>query len=114
MLTPSEISLKYSRMQVATSAPRIISMLHSRCATLIKQSIKKQMTDRKLLDNAQNILAQLESSLIVDDDLSKSLFYLYDYCYQQLESGTPEDLRRALNVFIPIDEAFRILTKSKT
>jgi flagellin-specific chaperone FliS len=101
-------------MQVATSAPRILSMLHSRCVTLIKQTLRNKAVGKKSLVDAQNILAQLESSLIIDDDLSKSLFYLYDYCYCRLESGNPDDLRRVLNVLEPLDEAFRVLAKNRS
>ena len=85
-----DIANQYARMQIATSAgPKIVCMLHQRCVTLIQQSLSSTAPSRPVLDKAQNILAQLERALNVNDDLSQSLFYLYDFCYCSLEKTDP-------------------------
>lgn len=109
----SEVAARYKRTQIQTAAaPRIICMLHNRCANLIQKAIDSgDKPDRKIITQAQNILAQLERSLIIEDDLSKSLFYLYDYCYCRIESGETDKLKSALSVISPIKDAFEQLLK---
>jgi len=85
----SKAALEYARTQLRTAThPRIIWMMHSKAALWIRQSEMFEMPFRRnFLSRAQNVLAELESSLQVTDELSKGLFYLYDYCYILLETS---------------------------
>jgi flagellin-specific chaperone FliS len=100
-------------MQLRTAThPRIVWMMHSRAALWIRQSALFEMPHRRnLLARAQNLLAELESSLKVTDDLSRGLFYLYDYCYLLLETNDPRDHLLALRVMSILGDAFGILLK---
>jgi flagellin-specific chaperone FliS len=87
-------------------------MLHEKCEQLIRQTITRDdHNSRSNLDHAQNIIAQLERSLADGDQVSKSLYLLYDYCYCSLESGTPDDSRKALQVITTLRETFNRLNK---
>jgi flagellin-specific chaperone FliS len=67
-----------------------------------------QSTDNAQLsiNQAQNIIAQLERSLKVDDQLSRSLYLLYDYCYCQLEKDRVDEWRKALLIMSNLRDTF--------
>ncbi len=101
----------YARMQIQTaSRQKKICMLHDRCCELIMSASSRSVGDRRVhLNKAQNILARLQSALRIEDDVSQSLFYLYDYAYVLLERGAPEDVSHALDVVEPLRQTFREL-----
>lgn len=103
----------YTRIQVQTAThARVICMLHEKCEQLIRLAISSEVQDRRLqLDHAQNIIAQLERSLVNSDQVSKSLYLLYDYCYCSLESGVSSDCVKALGVIASLRDIFNFLNK---
>lgn len=113
MFTTADKSKYYAKMQIDTSAkPRLICMLHEKCVQLIRQHLDgTHGNSLALLVNAQNILAQLERSLKQTDDVSEGLFYLYDYCYCQIEKSDTASLNAALKIMISIRDTFEQLGK---
>lgn len=102
----------YARMQIETSTkPRLVCMLHDRCVQLIRQSMEDKQINNLLLVNAQNILAQLERSLKRTDDVSEGLFYLYDFCYCNLEKADTQSLETALEIMTGLRDTFDLLVK---
>ena len=103
----------YSRIQVQTAThARVICMLHEKCEQLIRQAISGDDPGNRLqLDRAQNIIVQLERSLTDVDQVSRSLYLLYDYCYCSLESGDSSDCRKALQVIAALRDTFNLLNK---
>ncbi len=113
MTRRADIAGRYALMQLRTAThPRIVWMMHSRATLWIRQSALFDMPHcRNLLARAQNLLAELESSLRVSDDLSQGLFYLYDYCYLLLETNEPKDHLLAVRVLSILGDAFGLLLK---
>jgi flagellar biosynthetic protein FliS len=103
----------YSRIQVQTANhARVICMLHEKCEQLIRLAISSDdQTSRLQLDHAQNIIVQLERALYDGDQVSRSLYLLYDYCYCSLESGVASDSRKALQVITSLRDIFNLLNK---
>jgi flagellar biosynthetic protein FliS len=103
----------YTRIQVQTAThARVICMLHEKCEQLIRLAISSDDRDRRLqLDHAQNIIAQLERSLVDGDQVSRSLYLLYDYCYCSLEGGDASSFRKALQVIVSLRDTFSLLNK---
>jgi len=103
----------YAQVQIDTSTkPRLLCMLHERCVQLIRQHCENNISGLSpQLINAQNIIAQLERSLVQDDDVSEGLFYLYDYCYCQIEKADRPSVNSALSIMINIRDTFELLTK---
>lgn len=109
MVSPSQMSKIYSSMQINTSSNTVnICMLHTKCTYFLKQALQQQNSVQKrlLLDKVQNIIAELEHSLIVEDSLSRSLFYIYDYCYSLLESTNTVTIGNALSLLQVLRETF--------
>jgi flagellar biosynthetic protein FliS len=113
MLTTADKSKYYAKMQIETAAkPKLICMLHEKCVQLIRQHLDgSHGSSLTLLVNAQNIIAQLERSLKQTDDVSEGLFYLYDYCYCQIEKSDTASLNSALNIMTSIRDTFEHLAK---
>jgi flagellar biosynthetic protein FliS len=110
--TTAEAAGYYARLQVQTAGmPKKIVMLHSRCSELIAMAIDETDSQKRrfLCNRAQNILAQLQSALMVDDNVSQSLFYLYDYSYAVLERGEDSDLSNALSIVGHLRDTFEEL-----
>jgi flagellar biosynthetic protein FliS len=103
----------YSRIQVQTAThARVICMLHEKCEQLIRLAISSEdQNSRMQLDHAQNIIVQLEMSLADGDQVSRSLYLLYDYCYCSLESGDVSGSRKALHVITSLKDTFNFLNK---
>lgn len=108
MVSPSQMSKIYTSMQISTSSnPANICMLHTKCTYFLKQVLKQDPEQsRLLLDKVQNIIAELEHALIVEDSLSRSLFYIYDYCYSLLESTDTEKIENALSLITVLRDTF--------
>ncbi|MBN1129978.1 MAG: flagellar protein FliS [Chitinispirillaceae bacterium] len=113
MNTNAEIARHYSRMRLETAShPQIIWQIHSKCAQLIKQAGGMDGGQRRtLLIHAQNLLAELEGSLKVTDEISKGLFYLYDYCYCLLDTSRSEDHELAFRILSTIRDALGALLR---
>jgi len=100
----------YKTFQLQTAPkPRAIYLLHEKCVHLMRQAVSYTEKRGVLCSKAQNILAQLQSSLTGGDNTTRSLFLLYDYAYTLLESGTTDHLRQAIEVMVPIKDSFYIL-----
>lgn len=113
MNTNAEIVQRYSRTQLETAShPQIIWKIHAKCAQLIKQAQSLEGGQRRmLLIHAQNLLAELEGSLKVTDELSKGLFYLYDYCYCLLDTSRNEYHDLALRVVSGVRDTLGMLLR---
>jgi flagellin-specific chaperone FliS len=102
----------YLTMQIKTaSKSKAIYMLHDRCIYFLLKSKIAPLEKSSLLRKAQNILSQLQMSLKVNDSVSSSLFYLYDYCYVCLERGYDQDRANALEILRMLQQTFRELLK---
>jgi flagellin-specific chaperone FliS len=103
----------YAKMQIETSAkPRIICMLHERCVQLLRQAVDTKATESgDMLVSAQNIIVQLECALRIDDDVSESLFHLYDFCYVKIDESKDGSLRSALNIMTGLRDLFDTVSR---
>ena len=90
-------------------------MIHAKCVHCIRQAQgmppSEEVHRKNLLTHAQNLLAELEGSLKVTDEVSKGLFYLYDYCYCLLDTEVPEDHALALKILSTLRDTFAALLK---
>jgi flagellin-specific chaperone FliS len=86
-------------------------MLHEKCVQYISAALGSPPERRVFTIKAQNILAQLERSLVRDTALAQSLFYLYDYCFVLLLRGDDEDLTNAGAVLAVLRDTFAVLYK---
>jgi flagellin-specific chaperone FliS len=115
MISTLDITRQYSQTRLMTAThPQIIRLMHANCVTLIKQSAAADTVHRRnILIHAQNLLAELEGSLKVTDELSKGLFYLYDYCYCLLETDNPADHNLVIAVITLLSDTFGFLLKKR-
>jgi len=108
---------QYTQTRLLTSShPQIVRMMHANCVTLIKQAGASDTAPthrRNLLVHAQNILAELEGSLKVTDELSKGLFNLYDYCYCLIESNDTANHNLACAILTLLRDTFSFLIKRR-
>jgi flagellar biosynthetic protein FliS len=111
-LSNPDVAEYYAAVQIQTaSKPRAICMLHEKCVQFISAALDSHPERRVFIIKAQNILAQLERSLIRDDTISRSLFYLYDYCYVILQRGTDDDLNNAGEILAILRNTFSLLSR---
>lgn len=99
----------YKKEEIETaSKQKILSLLHKKCLSLLKESILAQsiITRRLLLNKAQNILSFFEQSLNLKDETAISLFYLYDYCYILLENNDETHIKNAKEILSLIGSVF--------
>jgi flagellar biosynthetic protein FliS len=110
-LRESDVADHYLTMQIDTaSRQKQICMLHDKCVEHIIMACTKSGEDKRdRLDKAQNILSQFQAALRVKDNISQSLFYLYDYSYVLLEENNNQSCRRALEVMRVLRDTFRTL-----
>jgi flagellin-specific chaperone FliS len=89
-------------------------MLHARCMELVMMAGEEEPSParRLLLDKAQNILSQLQAVLRVDDAVSNSLFYIYDYCYLLLARGGKADCSYANQMLAVLRSTFDQLLRN--
>jgi flagellar biosynthetic protein FliS len=114
MTAPTDVALQYSRMQLETAThPRLIWMLHAKCAQLLRQAALAgaAVERRMLVTRVQNLLAELEACLKITDEVSKGLFYLYDYCYCLLDTDNLENHALALRHLVRLSDTFWALLK---
>jgi len=109
-LNREQIAKYYQHMQIDTaSRQKQLVMLHDRLYTLIRDAIILGVEGRReRLDKAQNIVVQLQIALKLDqdDEVTHSLFLLYDYTYVQLETKDVVKYREALKVVEVIRDTF--------
>ena len=112
-LQPCEVAHHYTRMQIVTaSSQKQLTMLHEKCVwCIVKAGTESGFDRRELLNRAQNILAQLQAALRMEDSVSEGLFYIYDYAYMLLEDDGDEGRQKAIEVLQVITEAFRKLLR---
>ncbi len=112
--TQSHIAKHYATMQIETaSRQKRIYMLHEKCVDLIQIAYTKEESEKRdNLDKAQNILAQFQSALRIEDNVSQSLFYIYDYSYILLEKGDKESCLKAIQVMSTLRDTFKQLLRS--
>lgn len=110
----SDVAQHYAEMRIQTASVRSsVYLLHEKCGHLLGRARVYRQKRREYINRAQNILAQLQASLILDgDEVSESLYYLYDYCWTLLESGEDQDLVDAREVFSPLTAAYHVLLKT--
>lgn len=114
-LIESDVANHYSTMQISlASRQKQLCMLHDKCVEhILAASMQNGADKRARLDKAQNILAQFQAALRVKDDISQSLFYLYDYSYVLLEEDNNENCRKALSVMRVLRDTFKALLLTK-
>ena len=112
--TGDRIARHYNEMQIVT-APKAgaICALHRKCIQCIDAAVEEPGRRRRLCDRAQNILAQLQSSLRMGDVVSEGLFYLYDYCYVLLENDRREHMDDAREVMAMLRDTFERLSRDR-
>jgi flagellin-specific chaperone FliS len=114
MPSPADIATHYSRLQIQTaSLPKAICMLHERYLFLASLLDGERLDRAIIVGKAQNILSQLQASLIVSDSVSQGVWHLYDYCYMLLERGGREDIARSMEVMEILGTTFRALMRSR-
>jgi flagellin-specific chaperone FliS len=112
LFNSAEIAEHYFRSQIETASKRkAICMLHERCMFFLIKTFLTNKEKSFLLIKAQNILSQLQRSLRIHDSVSRSLFYLYDYCYLCLERGGDQDINNTLELIGILRDTFRKLSK---
>jgi flagellar biosynthetic protein FliS len=110
--TSSDVAHYYSKTQIATASKgKAICMLHEHCVFFLLKARVHPDEKRPLLIKAQNILSHLELMLKIQDPISQSLFYLYDYCYLCLERGSDQDIKNTLEILDVLQKTFRELAK---
>jgi flagellin-specific chaperone FliS len=104
------IAKLYERTMLTTANhSTVIALLHHRCVQHIQLSLGSPAPRRRHLNAAQNILAQFERSLDLATETARNLILLYDYCYCQLESDSPDSHRNAIAILTRIRDAFDVL-----
>lgn len=116
-ISRKNIANYYKQMQVNTaSSDKQIVMLHEKLFTLCRDAIiQGEKGRRERLDKAQNIIVQLQIALKLDreEEVSNSLFLLYDYIYVRLEGSDLSKYREALKVIEVLRNTFSELIKRK-
>ncbi len=113
-LKQPEVANHYTVMQIDTaSRQKKLVLLHEKCAWFIIKAMTETGFDKRTyLNKAQNILAQLQAAICINDNVSESLFYLYDYVYVLLERNDDEDNNKALDVISVLRDTFKELLLS--
>jgi flagellin-specific chaperone FliS len=111
----SDVAGYYDRLNISTAPKsRKLVMLHERSVELLKSSRDADPAARRqMLDKAQNILAQLEAALRIDDPVSQGLFYLYDYIYVLLERSEETAIDQATSLLSTLRDTFRELLQER-
>jgi flagellin-specific chaperone FliS len=112
----NEIADRYSATQISTAPKsRALYMLHEKCVQFCLMAVETAGRTEKdaLLDKAQNILSQLQASLMVTDAVSEGLFFLYDYSYLLLEQRGAEDIVSAIDVLKILRDTFNQLLRAR-
>jgi flagellar biosynthetic protein FliS len=110
-----KVAKHYKDMQINTASSRTqIAMMHDKLFFLVREAIIGDTSKRREnLDKAQNILSQFQTSLKNNDDLTESLFLLYDYIYVKLDESDIAAWREALTVIETVKGTFNKLLNRK-
>lgn len=120
-------------MQIETASRRKqLVLLHEKVALHIDRALNTETEftrKRTRLDKAQNILSQLQIALKTEeipqelpseeetgnpeDDMIQTLFHLYEYLYNKLESNQQSDWSDGLEIAKTLSETFTELLKRK-
>ncbi|MDD5672602.1 MAG: flagellar protein FliS [Chitinivibrionales bacterium] len=112
--TAHDIAAYYSRVQIlSASKARLLCMLHEKCLFFCIKLRNNGAEFPVLAPRIQNILAQLQMSLIVNDTVSKGLFYLYDYCYVRLNAPDPDAVENVFDVMLVLFETFSRIARRR-
>ena len=107
-----QIAHHYSKMQIETaSKAKAVYMLHQRCLFFLIKAQDHSADSLRYRCKAQNILSQLQQSLKITDDVSRSLYFLYDYCYVCLDRNDPAALVNVLAIIGVLRDVFQILSR---
>ncbi len=116
-INQKNIANYYKQMQINTASnQKHIVMLHDKLFAYVRDSITEgQDKRRERLDKAQNIIVQLQIALKLDreDELTHSLFLLYDYAYVLLDKNDIVGHRESLKVIEVLRDTFVELFKRK-
>jgi flagellin-specific chaperone FliS len=111
-LSYPDVAQYYAAVQIQTAPKqRTICMLHEKCVQFISAALDSPPERHSFVIKAQNILAQLERSLVPGDVLGQSLFYLYDYCFVLLSRGSDDDLSDAGEILAILRDTFLMLAR---
>jgi len=114
MVVPTlfHIARHYSTMQIETaSKSKAVYMLHQRCLMLLLKAQSGATENARYRTKVQNILAQLQRSLVISDSVSRGLYYLYDYCYVCLQRNESADIGNVQAIMGVLHDAFRVLLR---
>ena len=118
MMSQKKATEYYKKIQIQTAShEKIICMLHERCYELMQKALNsKSVFERhEYICKAQNILVQLQKSLINTDSVSQGLFYIYDFVYLLLQKERQnQSLGSAIRVFNKIQDTFITIAHIKT
>ena len=114
-VTSSDAADNYFRTQVETASKgKALCMLHERCIFFLLKTHGAANEKSFFLKKVQNILTQLQLALRIQDPISQSLFYLYDYCYLCCERGNAQDISNTLEILKILHDTFRKLLKRQS
>ncbi len=101
----------YETVQLQTaSKQKAVCMLHEKFVQFISAALDTPDKRSSYVIRSQNILSQLQRSLIRKDAVAHSLFLLYDYCYVILDRGQETDLHNAGTIMAVLRDTFKLLT----
>jgi flagellin-specific chaperone FliS len=112
--TAPEIAAHYSRMQIITATKaRALCMLHEKvlfnCIRL-----RNDIGDYPVLaPRIQNILAQLQMSLVATDRISQGLFYLYDYCFILMNRPDEQAIENVFDIMLILFDTFNKIARHR-
>ena len=108
--SPEDAAYQYYRIHVSTaSVAHKICILHEKTIQLFHLAESDPVNKREYLDRIQNIVLQLDYSLADDGPTSKSLHYLYNHCFDLLESDNPKDHHQAYAIIHTLKDTFHEL-----
>jgi len=102
----------YETVQIQTaSKQKAVCMLHEKCVLFIVAALDIPKKRPEYVARSQNILSQLQRSLVCKDMVSQSLFLLYDYCYVILDHAQDDDLNNAGKIMAILRDTFKYLVR---
>jgi flagellin-specific chaperone FliS len=89
-------------------------MLHVRCVELVLIAMNSEGPGYRTVElvKARKIIARLMAALTEQDSVSKSLYYLYDYCHALLGRANEDDCKNALKILKTLRNTFEELLKT--
>jgi flagellin-specific chaperone FliS len=105
----------YSDMQIQTAGKlKSLQLLHEAGGKFAREAINNSDRRKELIIKAQNILAQLQMTLRLQDQaVAELLFYEYDYMFTLLQKGDETSLRNVGMLFDHLLLTFRMMGRGK-